>query len=139
RRALPAPTGERPDITTQFEPARPGIEEQLAGIWSQVLGVDRIGRHDNFFDLGGDSIRSIQVLGKARDAGLVFGLPELFQAPTLAGLCASVTVDMDARGGDQGAVTEPFGLVSAEDLAQLPEGLEDAYPMAELQLGMVYE
>ncbi|WP_156726809.1 non-ribosomal peptide synthetase, partial [Streptomyces apocyni] len=141
RGRLPAPSGERPDLEVAFEPARPGVEERLAGIWGQVLGVDQIGRHDNFFDLGGDSIRSIQVLGKARDAGLVFGLPELFQAPTLAGLCASVTVD--AEGGSHSAatatVTEPFGLVSAEDLARLPEGLEDAYPMAELQLGMVYE
>ncbi|WP_267132790.1 amino acid adenylation domain-containing protein, partial [Streptomyces durbertensis] len=140
RGRLPAPSGERPDLEVAFEPARPGTEEQLAGIWSEVLGVDRVGRHDNFFDLGGDSIRSIQVLGKARDAGLVLGLPELFRAPTLAGLGGLVTVDA-AGGVDRSAVpvTEPFGLVSAEDRARLPEGLEDAYPMAELQLGMVYE
>uniref|UniRef100_UPI0012EA03E7 phosphopantetheine-binding protein n=1 Tax=Streptomyces apocyni TaxID=2654677 RepID=UPI0012EA03E7 len=136
RRALPAPTGERPDITTQFEPARPGIEEQLAGIWSQVLGVDQVGRHDNFFDLGGDSIRSIQILGKARDAGLLFHLQDLFEHSTLAKLSAVVERESDANGA---AHTEPFELVSTEDLAQLPEGLEDAYPMAELQLGMVYE
>ncbi|WP_323379566.1 amino acid adenylation domain-containing protein, partial [Streptomyces durbertensis] len=83
-RALPAPSGERPDLAAEFEPPLPGIEEQLAGIWSQVLGVDRIGRHDNFFDLGGDSIRSIQILGKARDAGLLFHLQDLFEHSTLA-------------------------------------------------------
>ena len=81
RRALPTPTNERPDLTTPFTAPLPGTEELLADIWSRVLGVSPISRHDNFFDLGGDSIRSIQILGQARDAGLEFTLQDLFRHP----------------------------------------------------------
>ncbi|MFI9271112.1 amino acid adenylation domain-containing protein [Kitasatospora sp. NPDC052896] len=137
RRALPAPDGERPDLAQEFVAPLAGAEELLAGIWSAVLGVDRVGRHDNFFDLGGDSIRSIQVLSQARSAGLHFALQDLFRHPDLATL-AAVAAPQDS--GEQGElISEPFALVSAEDRARLPEGLEDAYPMAELQVGMVYE
>ncbi|WP_323379541.1 amino acid adenylation domain-containing protein, partial [Streptomyces durbertensis] len=136
-RALPAPGGERPDMAVEFEPALPGVEEQLAGIWSEVLGVDRVGRHDNFFDLGGDSIRSIQVLGQARAQGVAFELQDLFRTPTLAGLAEVAEASGDSAV--PGRLREPFSMVSDEDRARLPEGLEDAYPMAELQVGMIYE
>ncbi|MFV2099393.1 condensation domain-containing protein, partial [Micromonospora sp. LOL_014] len=92
-------------------------------------------RHDNFFDLGGDSIRSIQVLGGARAEGLTFDLPDLFRAPTVAGLSMLVrTAEAPETAG-----REPFALISAADRALVPDGVEDAYPMAELQVGMVYE
>ncbi|WP_344951652.1 amino acid adenylation domain-containing protein, partial [Sphaerisporangium flaviroseum] len=141
RRALPAPSGDRPALAGEFVAPLPGVEELLADIWSRVLGVRRVGRHDNFFDLGGDSIRSIQVLGQARDAGLDFALQDLFDDPTLAGL--AIAADTGTGGTRETVPTtwasEPFSLLSAEDRERLPEGLEDAYPMAELQVGMVYE
>ncbi|MGC5016896.1 phosphopantetheine-binding protein, partial [Streptosporangium sp. DT93] len=135
RTALPAPQPQRSSLE-DFVPPLPGVEEQLADIWRHVLGVDQVGRHDNFFDLGGDSIRSIQVLGQARDAGLAFTLQDQHRHPTLAEL-AGVT----HHGGDRARrpVREPFSLLSPEDRERLPEGLADAYPMAELQVGMVYE
>ncbi|MFJ2034153.1 amino acid adenylation domain-containing protein, partial [Streptosporangium sp. NPDC087985] len=136
RRALPAPSTERPELVQEFVAPMAGLEESLAGIWSRVLGVDRVGRHDNFFDLGGDSIRSVQVLGKARETGLGFALQDLFQNPTLAGLARAVRPETDAA---REPAREPFSLVPAEDRERLPEGLADAYPMAELQVGMVYE
>ena len=70
RRALPAPDGSRPELEVEYVAARNAAELQLVRIWSEVLGVDRVGVRDNFFALGGDSIRSIQVLAKAREAGL---------------------------------------------------------------------
>ncbi|MFJ2034381.1 condensation domain-containing protein, partial [Streptosporangium sp. NPDC087985] len=136
RQALPAPTDDRPELTAPFTAPLPGVEELLADIWSRVLGVSRIGRHDNFFDLGGDSIRSIQILGQARDAGLEFTLQDLNRRPTLAEL-SGVTHHTAAR--ERRPALEPFSLLSAEDRERLPEGLADAYPMAELQVGMVYE
>jgi len=133
RRALPDPDEARPDVAQEFVPPVGAIEELLAGIWSQVLGVDRVGRHDNFFDLGGDSIRSIQVLGEAREAGLTAGLATMLANPTPAGLAAALEDAVTATR------SEPFSVLAADDRALLPDGLEDAYPMAELQVGMVYE
>ncbi|MFJ1701780.1 amino acid adenylation domain-containing protein, partial [Streptomyces sp. NPDC088252] len=137
RDRLPAPSGDRPELSAQYVAPLPGVEERLAVIWRQVLGLDRIGRHDNFFDLGGDSIRSIQVIGRAREEGLLLTLPVLFRSPTLAALGTEVTsVAADLLPAP---TTEPFALLSAEDRQALPEGLVDAYPMAALQVGMVYE
>ncbi|MEV5988090.1 amino acid adenylation domain-containing protein, partial [Streptomyces sp. NPDC052051] len=136
-RALPDPTTERPDLAAEFVAPLPGTEELLAGIWSSVLGVDRIGRHDNFFDLGGDSIRSIQVLGLARTQGVGFELQDLFRSPTLAGLAEATTTHAVSETPQRDS--EPFSMVNAEDKARLPQGLVDAYPMAELQVGMIYE
>ncbi len=136
RRALPEPGGERPELSQEFAAPVGVVEELLAGIWAEVLGVDRVGRHDNFFDLGGDSIRSIQVLGQAREAGVGIALQDLFRTPSVAGLAAAAG-DPDAASASQ--ELEPFALVAPEDRERLPEGLVDAYPMAELQVGMVYE
>ncbi|HWO68990.1 MAG TPA: amino acid adenylation domain-containing protein, partial [Umezawaea sp.] len=133
RRALPDPDEARPDVAREFVPPVGVVEELLAGIWSQVLGVDRVGRHDDFFDLGGDSIRSIQVLGEVREAGLAASLATMLANPTPAGLAAALE-DFEAA-----TRSEPFSVQAEADRALLPDGLEDAYPMAELQVGMVYE
>ncbi|AGL19084.1 non-ribosomal peptide synthetase [Actinoplanes sp. N902-109] len=135
RRALPAVSAERPQLEAAFVAPQAGVEQTLADIWCRVLGVDRVGREDNFFDLGGDSIRSIQVLGAAREAGISFTLQDLFRHPTVAQLAPATTTPTGARSQDRA----PFALLSAEDRERLPDGLVDAYPMAELQVGMVYE
>ncbi|MFV2099398.1 condensation domain-containing protein, partial [Micromonospora sp. LOL_014] len=88
----------------------------------------------DFFELGGDSIRSIQVVGQAREAGLAAGLATLLAHPTPAGLAAAM-----GAGEPETAAIEPFALLSEDDRLLLPDGLDDAYPMAELQVGMVYE
>ncbi|TDO36765.1 amino acid adenylation domain-containing protein [Paractinoplanes brasiliensis] len=135
RRALPEPGTDRPSLEQRYVPPSGDVEETLAGIWRQVLGVDRVGRHDNFFALGGDSIRSIQIVGRARDAGLTLELQQVLDAPTLAEQ-ASV-LDLTIR--PEVPATQPFSLVAPEDRALLPAGLADAYPMAQLQVGMVFE
>lgn len=61
-------------------------EELLAGIWSDVIGVERVGRHDRFISLGGDSIKSIQILARLRARGLNVDLKDLFRYPTVAEL-----------------------------------------------------
>ncbi|WP_194535968.1 phosphopantetheine-binding protein, partial [Streptomyces atratus] len=130
-------TTERPSLETEFTPPLPGTEEALATIWADILGVDRIGRHDNFFDLGGDSIRSIQILGRARDNGLTFHLQDLFHHPTLADLATTTTTTQPTTTPP--TTTQPFSLLTPHDRNHLPHHLDDAYPMAELQIGMVYE
>src|SRR4029077_8596011 len=88
RRALAAPEGERPELAESYEAPRTPAERTLAGIWAEVLGLERIGVHDNFFALGGDSILSLKVRARAREHGLDFSLQELFEKPTVEGLAA---------------------------------------------------
>ncbi|MBB3101077.1 amino acid adenylation domain-containing protein, partial [Actinoplanes campanulatus] len=135
RRALPEPGTDRPALEQRYVPPSGDVEEILAGIWRQVLGIDRVGRHDNFFALGGDSIRSIQIVGRARDAGLTLELQQVLDAPTLAEQAAA----LDRTTRPEAPATQPFSLVSPDDRALLPTGLADAYPMAQLQVGMVFE
>ncbi|MEU6776076.1 non-ribosomal peptide synthase/polyketide synthase [Streptomyces sp. NPDC046759] len=88
RRALPAPPA-RPDGTTPYVAPRPGTEERLAAIWAEVLGVERVGARDNFFTLGGDSILSIQIVARARQAGLALTTKDVFRHQTVAELALS--------------------------------------------------
>ncbi|MGW5658483.1 condensation domain-containing protein, partial [Streptomyces humi] len=108
RGRLPAPDGLRPRLDGFVAPATP-TEELLAGIWAQVLGVDRVGVEDNFFELGGDSIISIQVVARAREAGLHFTVAQLFDHQTVAGLAAVATGE-SAADAEQGLVVGDFPL-----------------------------
>nr|QEO73559.1 condensation domain-containing protein [uncultured bacterium] len=91
RLALPAPESST-DAEHRYVPPRDEIERVLAGIWADVLGVDRVGIEDNFFDLGGDSILSIQVVSMARRAGLKLTSKQMFLRQTIAALAADVTL-----------------------------------------------
>ncbi|MGP9654761.1 non-ribosomal peptide synthase/polyketide synthase [Halomonas sp. AOP35-4E-18] len=83
RKALP-----EPDLASgsQYEPPQGEVEEVLAQIWSEVLGVERVGRHDNFFEMGGDSILTLQVVAKARDEGWKLSPKQLFEFPSVMAL-----------------------------------------------------
>ncbi|MFB9928499.1 amino acid adenylation domain-containing protein [Amycolatopsis halotolerans] len=101
-RALPAPG----PGAVAYQPPRTPAEETLAEIWQQVLRVQRVGRDDNFFALGGDSILGIQVMSRAAEAGLAVTPKLLFQHPTVGELAgASTAVDAGATGAEQGLVT----------------------------------
>jgi amino acid adenylation domain-containing protein/non-ribosomal peptide synthase protein (TIGR01720 family) len=97
-RRLPDPDGERPALAAAFVAPRDAAEERLAAIFRQVLGVAEVGVHDDFFALGGDSILSIQVVGRARRDGLRLTPQQLFQHPTVAGLAAVAGAVGDAGG-----------------------------------------
>ncbi|MFI5821203.1 non-ribosomal peptide synthase/polyketide synthase [Streptomyces rishiriensis] len=101
RRALPAPP-DRPDTATPYVAPRPGGEERLAAIWADVLGVERVGAQDNFFALGGDSILSIQIVSRARQAGLALTTKDVFRHQTVAELAlrAGAVEDRPAAAGD---------------------------------------
>lgn len=136
RKALPAPDGQRPDLGTAFAAPESEAERKLAAIWEAVLEIAPIGVHDNFFALGGDSIRSIQVLAGAQQAGLNLSLEQLFQHPTISGL--GKLAGGSAAGG-AGKRVRPFEWVVPEDREQLAlTDLDDAYPLTRLQAGMVY-
>jgi amino acid adenylation domain-containing protein len=134
RRALPSPDGARPQLRSQFVAPSSPAEQALARLWSEVLEVDKVGVNDNFFELGGDSIRCITILSRAAQEGLHFSIEQIFQHPTVAGLAAAA----QPGGRNQIPATQPFSLISAEDRAKLPPGIEDAYPLSRLQMGMFY-
>ncbi|MBO3275546.1 amino acid adenylation domain-containing protein [Pseudomonas sp. Milli4] len=90
--ALPAP--ER--AMEVFEAPREGVEAILAGLWQEALGLDRVGRHDNFFSLGGDSILSLQIIARARRQGVRLTPKQLFEKQTIAEL-AQVAQVSEAR------------------------------------------
>ncbi|MCC5624158.1 phosphopantetheine-binding protein, partial [Nostoc sp. CHAB 5715] len=91
RRRLPAPEQVQSDEEKMVHTApRTVVEEVLATIWSQVLGIGQVGIHNNFLELGGDSIQSIQVAAKAYEAGLKFSINQLFAYPTIAELATVV-------------------------------------------------
>ena len=96
RAALPAPESRLPTAVA-FEPPRDDAERTIAGVWSAVLGVERIGVHDNFFDLGGHSLLATQVVSRLREAfGREVPVRLMFEAPTVAGLALRIGALTDA-------------------------------------------
>ncbi len=145
RRALPAPVGAAA-LSGQRVRATTEVEEVLAAIWADVLELDDVGVEDNFFALGGDSIRAIQVRARCGARGLEIGLEQIFEHQTIASIARGVR--FGAPAADAMPALTPFALISdddrsrlAADLAQRAPGgvdVEDAYPVAALQAGMIF-
>ncbi|MGO4447249.1 amino acid adenylation domain-containing protein, partial [Mycobacterium sp. 2YAF39] len=114
-RALPAPDyhdGER------YRPPTTAVEEMLAGIYAQVLGVERVGVDDSFFDLGGDSISAMRVIA-AINTGLdgQLAVHAIFESPTVSGL--SQYLDGDAAAVLPAAYGPSFAFVHGADVAEV--------------------
>jgi amino acid adenylation domain-containing protein len=104
------------------ERPRTPLEQRLAEIWSEVLGVGRVGLHDDFFDLGGHSLLAHRVtLRIAEETGVALHLQTLFEAPTVAALARHVLEELSA---------ELAGDAAAEREAELPALAEQAYPLS---------
>ena len=129
RRALPEPEQERVMVAPQS-----ADEEILAGIWAQVLRIGEISVEDNYFSLGGDSIRSIQVIGLAQDRGINFTIDQMFKYPTIRSLLRQLKSNQtrDVRQ------VQAFDLITQADRLKLPADAEDAYPITQLQAGMIF-
>ncbi|MGC7327251.1 phosphopantetheine-binding protein, partial [Mycobacteroides abscessus subsp. abscessus] len=99
KQGLPPPEYSGVDFRAPSTP----VEEALAGIYAQVLGVDRVGADDSFFDLGGDSILAMQVAGRARAAGVLCRPRDIFVEQTVARLSRVVTLaENEIRNVDDG-------------------------------------
>lgn len=116
---------------------RDETEELLVTIWQQVLSVASLGVEDNYFSLGGDSIRSMSLLAQANKAGLALELKDIYDCPTVSSLArravqkASLTITPELN-----KAIAPFELISTADAARLPERVVSAYPLTRLQSGM---
>ncbi|HEY0735769.1 MAG TPA: condensation domain-containing protein, partial [Herpetosiphonaceae bacterium] len=104
RAALPAPNPIRPELDTTFIAPRTWIEQTLTRIWAEVLRLEQVGIHDNFFDLGGDSILSIQIAARANQAGLPLTVKQIFAYQTVAEL-AEVAGTQQVVQAEQGTVS----------------------------------
>ncbi|GEJ57770.1 hypothetical protein AMYX_25110 [Anaeromyxobacter diazotrophicus] len=111
RKALPPPPAE--DAAAGFVAPRTSVEEKLAAIWVEVLGATRVGVHDDFFALGGDSILSIQIVARARAAGLELSPRQIFEAPTVAGLALLAGAAREGAA-EQGEVVGPAPLTPVQ-------------------------
>nr|WP_155924946.1 non-ribosomal peptide synthetase [Mycolicibacterium sp. CBMA 234] len=116
-RALPAP--EYQGVESYRAPAD-AVEEILAGIYAQVLGLERVGVDESFFELGGDSILSMQVVARARAAGVLCRPRDIFVEQTVARLARVAVV----AEGDGAVVDDGVGPVPATPIIRWLQGLE---------------
>ncbi|QHG87430.1 non-ribosomal peptide synthetase [Xanthomonas cucurbitae] len=153
RKALPAPDGAA-YAAQAYEAPQGEVEQTLAGIWQSVLGVEQVGRHDNFFQLGGHSLLAVTVIERMRRQGLSADVRVLFGQPTLAALAASVGADRTVAVPANLIAPQcpritpellPLVALSQEAIdhivASVPGGtanVQDIYPLAPLQEGVLY-
>ena len=112
------------------------IEKDLIAIWKSVLNKEVINVSDNFFSLGGDSIRSLKIISGAEEKGYVFTLEELFQHQTIGEL--SQLIEQKVYQEEQSNSLAPFSLLSDDESSIMDECIEDAYPLTKSQEGMFF-
>ncbi|MFE4590134.1 type I polyketide synthase [Streptomyces laurentii] len=101
----------RPRLATEHVPPRTDREREVARLWEETLGIGGIGVHDNFFDLGGDSMRAVLLAGRLRQAGVLdLAAATLLAAPTIAGVLVATD---GTEEGDDGADEPSSGTPSA--------------------------
>ncbi|MET7335692.1 amino acid adenylation domain-containing protein [Nonomuraea sp. NPDC005650] len=108
RAALPVP--DRASLPAPDSSSRTREEELLAGIWGELLGRNDVGVHDNFFDLGGDSITGIQMVSRARLAGLTLTSAQVFEHQTVAELARAAAGPREAPVPAFLRLLSPYGL-----------------------------
>ncbi|MGY2288218.1 amino acid adenylation domain-containing protein [Pseudomonas sp. SDO528_S397] len=154
RKALPEPEGDAAGRSAYEGPVG-DVEALLAQIWSQLLGVERVSRHDQFYELGGHSLLAVSLVEHLRRAGLFIEISALLAAPTLADLASQVSRERQAstlvaNAIEPGATHITPAMLTLVDLtqaqidkvlAQVPGGaanVQDIYPLAPLQEGILY-
>ena len=129
RKALPAPEG-RTGFEGAYVAPRNAVEEALASIWADVLGVPRVGAHDDFFELGGHSLLATQVVGRIVSTFHVeLPLQRLFDSPTVAKLAEHVQA---MRDEGEGLSTAPIVRIAREGDLALSFGQERLWFLAQL-------
>ena len=153
RRALPEPQEDAYVREVYAEPEGE-LETLLAGIWRELLGIERVGRHDNFFELGGHSLLAVKLMAQLRRVGLSAGVQTLFTAPTLSTLAQTLVtqqeVSVPANGIQPGCASItpemlPLAALSQPEIdavvAQVPGGVanvQDIYALSPLQEGILF-
>lgn len=121
-------------VEEQYVAPSDAWEEILCAIVAQVLGLERVGIDDNLFEIGCDSILALQIVAAARKEGISLAMRNIYETPTIRELAADKESIVPAVLTDSPA----FNLISEEDSKRLPEDAEDAYPLSNLQSGILY-
>jgi acyl transferase domain-containing protein len=133
RAAHPRPA----NLQTPYVEPHDEVEQRLATIWQEMLGIEKVSIHDNFFDLGGDSVKAIQISVKINEAGLQFTPQQLFQNQTIAELAAildpsrahgSITAETAETNGSENDTTPtdfPLGGLNPDQLEKIAMLLEE--------------
>ncbi|MFJ3899012.1 non-ribosomal peptide synthase/polyketide synthase [Streptomyces sp. NPDC090083] len=134
RRALPAP-----DFAAEVTDTRPRtpLEETLCALVADVLGLERVGVEDDFFSLGGDSIVAMQLVARARAAGLAFSPRDVFRHKSAAGLATVTATTVTTGDPDDDVVLLDLTDDERAELAALPAGTE-VLPVSPLQAGLLF-
>ncbi|MBT2332547.1 amino acid adenylation domain-containing protein [Variovorax paradoxus] len=115
RRALPEPAAERPDLAQPFEEARNAAEQRVCEAFARALHIEKAGRNDNFFDLGGDSLRVLQVLAELqRDSAQPLSTNLFFRHPTPSAMAAELEPAADAAPAPAAAARAPQPLAEPD-------------------------
>ncbi|MCI3945700.1 non-ribosomal peptide synthetase [Pseudomonas syringae] len=155
RRALPAPSPES-FASRRYEAPQGQTEIALAALWAELLGLEKVGRHDRFFELGGHSLMAVTLIERLRHLGLSADVRTVFTAPSLHELAAAL------KHGNEQQFETPANLIGADcteltpDLLplvelsqshidrivnQVPGGaanIQDIYPLVPLQQGILF-
>jgi arthrofactin-type cyclic lipopeptide synthetase B len=153
RKALPVPDTDAL-VRRGYEAPQGAVETTIAGLWQDLLKLDRVGRDDNFFELGGHSLLAVKLIERMRQVDLSADVRVLFGQPTLAALAAAVggqgEVQVPANliiEGSQHITPEMLPLVALDQaaidhiVASVPGGIgnvQDIYGLAPLQAGILY-
>ena len=152
RNALPAP--DRTAQTRQYEPPQGPIETALAEIWADLLKLDRIGRHDHFFELGGNSLTALKLVQRLQERHWHAEPRAVFMQPVLADLAASidpvhtvVEIPLNRIAADCDRITPdllPLASLSQAEIDEIvgavpggAENVQDIYPLTPLQEGIL--
>ncbi|HEV3456041.1 MAG TPA: amino acid adenylation domain-containing protein, partial [Thermoanaerobaculia bacterium] len=138
-RALPSPAAAAAAAgggTRASRPPRTAAERVLSTIWADVLGLTEVGAEDDFFTLGGDSIRMVQVLARARRHGLALSLAQFFAHPTVAALARAAGDAGDAAAAGPGAPAA--AAAGAVGQGEDGEDVEAIYDLSPGQRGLLF-
>lgn len=148
RAALPDPERAHTPQRDAYVAPRNDVEATLAQIWADVLHLERVGIHDNFFTIGGDSILCLQVVAKAHRANVKVTPKLVFEHHTVAAITAALdgvnSVPNEPASKEETVPPEPFALAGVVPerlqtlLATMGGELEDLYPTSPIQQGMLF-
>ncbi|MDZ7268842.1 MAG: amino acid adenylation domain-containing protein [candidate division KSB1 bacterium] len=137
RRALPAPDRSRPEQEKAYVAPRTALERFLAQVWQDVLGVEKVGVYDNFFEIGGDSIRSAVLVNRVQEVlGETFPVRAVFHVPTVAEMAlylAEYYPEIVAQKWGSGTVESLRAKLEAQIVAPAGDGRIDAATVARFQ------